>query len=301
MRLGNRTGEHALTARVALLGTTANETNSELVSAWRNRGIDCELVTPADARRCVDYDVTVARLDVLPTLDGVEAGLLDLLWLERRGLRVVNSARALLNTHDKLRTAAVLAGAGLPGPHTAHLKGSPVPLPAAPVVLKPRFGSWGRDVRLCRTRAEVVDCLAEFATRPWFRRHGVLVQEPVPSSGVDLRLLVAGGRVVGAIERHAAPGEWRTNISLGGSKRAAAPGYGARALAAAAAAAVGADLVGVDLLPVAGGGYTVVELNGAVDFDETYSRDGDVYAAVAAALALGPTRAREREAWPLPA
>ena len=119
-----------MTTRVALLGTGANETNLELVAAWRARGIDCDLIAPADARRCVDYDVAVARLDVLPTLDGVEPGLLELLWLERRGLPVRNSARSLLDTHDKLRTAAALARAGLPHPHTAHRKGSPAPLPA---------------------------------------------------------------------------------------------------------------------------------------------------------------------------
>jgi [lysine-biosynthesis-protein LysW]--L-2-aminoadipate ligase len=288
-----------MTTRVALLGTAANETNPELVAAWRARGVDCDLVAPVDARRCVDYDVAVARLDVLPTLDGVEPGLLELLWLERRGLPVRNSARALLDTHDKLRTAVALARAGIPHPHTEHLKGGLAPLPAAPVVLKPRFGSWGQDVRLCQTRADVIECLAEFAPRAWFRRHGVLVQEAVPSSGFDLRLIVAGRRVVGAIERHAAPGEWRTNISVGGSKRAAAPSSAARTLAVAAAAAVGADLVGVDLMPVADGGYTVIELNGAVDFDEDYREDGDVYAAAAAALGL--TRARERKAWPQPA
>ena len=38
------------------------------------------------------------------------------------------------------------------------------------------------------------------------------------------------------------------------------------ALAVAAARAVGAELVGVDLLPTPAGGWTVLELNGAVEF-----------------------------------
>jgi hypothetical protein len=65
-------------------------------------------------------------------------------------------------------------------------------------------------------------------------------------------------------------------------------------LAAAAAAAIGADLVGVDLLPLPGGGYTVIELNGAVEFDEDYSLPGgDVYRDAAAALGVLPRRARD--------
>ena len=271
---------------VALLGTTSNETNPQLAAAWRALGIDCDLIEPADAARCSAYEATIARLDVLPTLDGVEPGLLQLLWLERRGLTVFNSARALLQTHDKLRTAAALDRAALPHPRTWHMRAPIEALPTAPIVLKPRFGSWGRDVRLCSSEEEVAGCLTEFAERPWFRRHGVLAQEVVPSLGFDVRLVVARGRVVGAIERRPKSGEWRTNVSVGADRRPVVPDDAACVLALAAAAAVGADLVGVDLLPLGGGGYKVLELNGAVDFDADYSRDRDVYAAAAHALAL---------------
>jgi RimK family alpha-L-glutamate ligase len=194
--------------------------------------------------------------------------------------------------HDKLRTAAVLLRADLPHPRTTHITLNGSSLPPPPVVLKPRFGSWGRDVRLCERPWDVSIAMAEFAGRGWFQRHGVIAQEYVPSSGIDLRLVVAGSRVVGAIERLAAPGEWRTNISLGGSRRQVEPADDACALAVAAAAAVGADLVGVDLLPLPGGGYTVIELNGAVDFDPDYSRPGrDIDLEAARALGILPTAA----------
>jgi len=285
--------------RVAVIGTRSNEANPELVKAWQALGLDCELVEAAEARqRRTDFGAALARLDVLPTLDGVEPGLLELLWLERSGGVVVhNTARALLGTHDKLRTAAALMRAGLPHPSTMHLAHqTELATPAPPVVLKPRFGSWGRDVRRCETSAEVRRCLDEFASRSWFRRHGVLAQELVPSEGRDLRLLVAAGRVVGAIERRAAEGEWRTNISVGGEKRPIDPPERACDLAVAAAAAVDAAFVGVDLLPLPDGGYTVIELNGAVDFDVDYTLPGrDVYRAAATALGLlPPPRLRDR-------
>jgi glutathione synthase/RimK-type ligase-like ATP-grasp enzyme len=61
-------------------------------------------------------------------------------------------------------------------------------------------------------------------------------------------------------------------------------------LALAAAKASGLDLVGVDLLPTGPGGFSVIELNGAVDFLPVYGLvDGDVHAHAMIALAGGKT------------
>jgi glutathione synthase/RimK-type ligase-like ATP-grasp enzyme len=137
-------------------------------------------------------------------------------------------------------------------------------------VLKPRFGSWGRDVALCRTGDELDAELERIAFRDWFQDQGVLAQELVPPQGWDLRVLVAAGRVVGGAKRIAAPGEWRTNVSLGGHSVPFEPPALAQSLALSAAAAIGGDLIGVDLLPT-GNGFVIAELNGAVDFRAWYS------------------------------
>ena len=156
-----------------------------------------------------------------------------------------------------------------------------------PLVLKPRFGSWGRDVMLCRTRAELTAAAAVLPERQWFRATGVLAQEVVPLVTRDLRVLVAGGRAVGASARVSAPGEWRTNTSLGGRLEPAEPPDEALQLALAATAAIAIDLAGVDLLPTADGGWIVLEVNGDADFDERYALPGrDVYEDVAVALEL---------------
>ncbi len=105
----------------------------------------------------------------------------------------------------------------------------------------------------------------------------MLAQELVPPLGWDLRIVVSGGRVVGAARRVAAAGEWRTNVALGADVEPAAPPALARSLALAAAEAVKGDLVGVDLLPL-GDGFVVSEVNGAVDFLPSYALGpGDVF------------------------
>ena len=105
---------------------------------------------------------------------------------------MLNSPAALLYAHDKLRTARSLAAAGVTHPATEHVtlrNRSPLLLP--PVVVKPRFGSWGADVLRCDSRPELQAAIDVISERRWFRRHGALVQSLVPPVGHDLRVLVA--------------------------------------------------------------------------------------------------------------
>jgi RimK family alpha-L-glutamate ligase len=230
-------------------------------------------------------DVALGRLDVRSSLDGVEPGLAVLGQLELRGVRVLNGTRTLRSAHDKLLTATALSRAGVPHPRTGHLVAmSPPPEIELPVVLKPRFGSWGQDVMLCCTLGELARSIEVLRQRPWFRATGALVQELVQPQGHDLRVIVGAGRVLGAIRRIAAPGEWRTNVALGAVRAPLVPPREARELALAAAAAVGGDLVGVDLMP-GPEGFVVIEVNGAVEFTQEYSLGGDIFANAVSSLA----------------
>lgn len=260
---------------LAIVARSGNSTNRGLVEAAATLGLDALVLTPKEAAgRLRTGDVALGRLDVLPTLDGPEPGLETLRNLEERGVAVLNRGGALLAAHDKLMTALRLAARGLPHPRTAHVDAAVDPAFGFPVVVKPRFGSWGRQVAVCRDCAALDRRLRALGREAWFRRQGALVQELVPPQGYDLRILVAAGEIVGAVKRVAAPGEWRTNIALGGRRTAVDPPPQARLVALGAAAAVGTDLVGVDLLPDGDGGWVVLELNGAVDFTPEYSLDG---------------------------
>ena len=250
-----------------------------------------EVMTPAQA---VTYlrpgDLALGRIDVHPSLQGVETGLWALDLLERRGVTVLNRSRTLLQAHDKLATAGALVAAELPHPQTEHVgRHRPKPLLATPLVLKPRFGSWGRDVMLCGNRAELAAAIAAARCRVWFNTSGGIAQTLVPPCGFDLRIVVAGGCVIGATMRVAADGEWRTNVARGARRVPTTPPVAACELALAGAAAVRGDLVGVDLLPTPDG-WTILEINGAVDFTAAYSLDRDIFSAARAALLEGPAR-----------
>ncbi len=270
--------------RFAIVAHEGSGTTAAL-AAQRLPGVESVVLTPARAIAQLESgDVALARLDVLRSLDGIEPGVWALDELEARGVRVLNRASALRAAHDKLVTARVLAEAGLPHPRTEHLwPGGPMPEIELPVVLKPRFGSWGRDVLLCRRLRELSDALETVRHRAWYAATGALLQQLVPPPERDLRIVVAAGRVVGAVSRVPQPGEWRTNVALGARREPVRPPREACALALAAAKAARADLVGVDLLPVEGG-YVVLELNGAVEFSPEYALGRDVYSRTVTAL-----------------
>jgi [lysine-biosynthesis-protein LysW]--L-2-aminoadipate ligase len=269
----------------ALIAHRETNTNLRLLEAVP-AGIEATLLSPAETLgRLGDGDAALARLDVLPTVDGIEPGAWELARLEAEGIRMLNRLRTLSATHDKLMTARLLKTAGVPHPTTRHVTHPHTPTTLdPPFVVKPRFGSWGIDVYMCKDRPSARACLEELSTRRWFRRQGALIQQLVPPLGRDLRIVVASGQIVGAVQRLAAPGEWRTNVALGGVRKPTSPPLAARELALAAAAAVDADLVGIDLLPTPDGGWVVIEVNGAVEFTDDYSLDRDVFAAAAEAL-----------------
>jgi RimK family alpha-L-glutamate ligase len=241
-------------------------------------GVDIVPMTPVEAlQRLRVGDAALGRLDVRPTLDGVDDGLWALGVLAARGVTVLNDASALLAAHDKLLTARLLRRAGLPHPVTRAVRGDRIgPTLAPPVVVKPRHGSWGSSVTLCETPEDLAAELRRIRGEPWYAAHGALVQELVPPAGHDLRLIVAGDRVVGCVRRVAAEGEWRTNVALGARRVAASAPPEATQLALAAANEVAATLVGVDLLPT-DDGFTIIEVNGAVEFTPEYRPDGDVF------------------------
>ena len=125
-------------------------------------------------------------------------------------------------------------------------------------IIKPIFGSMGHGI----VRVSDPDVAFRVVRSLEHIRSVFYVQRTVDHGGRDVRVFVVGGRVLGAIERRAPEGEWRTNVSRGGSARAFEVPAAWEPLAIRAAAAVGADYAGVDLLPSREGPVFVLEVNG---------------------------------------
>lgn len=276
--------------RAVIVAATATPTNCALAEAFGRKGY-CTEIAASQLGDFTRGDVIIGRLDVLDTLDGVEAGLDELGAFEHSAALLVNRPKALLSAHDKLLTALLLAHAAVRQPATAYVRDAgPTALFDPPYVVKPRFGSWGRDVIFCESNEDLRRSLAELEERSWFRRQGAVVQEFIPHR-LDLRVVVAGGSVIGAVERVPPPGEWRTNVTLGAVRCPADPTPEAQETALRAVAALQIDLAGVDLVLDEHGRYVVLEINGAVDFAAEYRRDRNVFdTAVEALLTTASTQ-----------
>jgi len=216
-------------------------------------------LTSADVRT---PDAVLARIIPNGSLEQIIFRLDALHWLEARGVPVMNAPKAIERTVDKFYTSALLHDAGLPTPETVVCEDLTTAMVVVrrmgDVVIKPIFGSMGHGL------VRVTDPDVAFRVlRPLEQTRAVFyVQEAIDHDGRDIRAFVVGDRVIGAIERRAPPGDWRTNVSRGGSARAVDLCDADRDLALRAAAAVGADYAGVDLLPARDGRMFVLEVNG---------------------------------------
>jgi RimK family alpha-L-glutamate ligase len=264
--------------RVAVLGASGSWHSRGLIAALAGRGHDVlaipatRLVSEIDGRGEVCVRAGDARLDVLDLLiiRGLPRGSLEqvifrmdaLHVLAGRGVRCVNTPRAIERTVDKSWASTVLALAGVPTPPTIVCERYDDAMEAfsqlgGDVVVKPLFGAMGNGI----VRVEDRDVAHRVFRALELERAVYYVQRTVFSAGRrDLRVLVVAGEVAGAMER--ATDSWRANVARGARPRAVALSEHERGLALAAAAAVGADVAGVDLLSGPDGEAVVLEVNG---------------------------------------
>jgi RimK family alpha-L-glutamate ligase len=265
--------------RVGVLGATGSWHSRGLIAALAGRGHDVLAIPATRLRSVVDEhgDAHVlgpdgAALDELDLLivRGLPRGSLEqvifrmdaLHVLAARGVRCVNSPRAIERTIDKSWAGAELARAGVPTPPTIVCERYEDAMLAferlgGDIVVKPLFGAMGNGI----VRVEDRDLAHRVFRALELERTVYYVQRTIaPAGRRDLRVLVVGGEIAGAMER--ATDSWRANVARGARPRPVVLGEGERSVALAATAAVEADVAGVDLLVAAGGGPVVLEVNG---------------------------------------
>jgi ribosomal protein S6--L-glutamate ligase len=218
-----------------------------------------------DPVRRQDVDVVVPRIGTSVT----ELGCAVVAQFEAMGVPVANRAEAILRARDKLRALQLLTAQGIRIPRTAVIRGiedvdDAVDLVGGiPCVLKLLKGTQGIGVMLAESREGLEAVLQAF----WSLGHTVLLQEFVSESkGRDVRAFIVGDRVVGAMRREAALGEFRSNIHRGGLGRAIQLSEEDQAHVVKAARAMGLDVAGVDYLE-SNDGPKVIEVNASPGFE----------------------------------
>ena len=148
-------------------------------------------------------------------------------------------------------------------------------------IIKPIFGSMGHGL----VRVQDPEVAFRVARALEQVKAVFYVQRAVDHGGRDVRVFVVGGCVLGAIERRSPDGDWRTNVSRGGSADPIDLSSEWADLAVRAAAAIGADYAGVDLLPSRDGAVAVLEVNGIPGWQGLQRATGlDVAGAIAEQL-----------------
>lgn len=205
------------------------------------------------------FDAVIPRIGASITFYGTAV----LRQFEMMGVYPVNESVAISRSRDKLRSLQLMsrAGIGLPITGFAH---SPGDIPdlinmvgGAPLVIKLLEGTQGIGVVLAETRKAAESVIEAFMGL----KANIMVQEYVKeASGADIRCLVVGERVVAAMKRQAAEGEFRSNLHRGGTASVVRISPEERATAVRAAKTMGLNVAGVDILR-SNNGPVVMEVN----------------------------------------
>jgi ribosomal protein S6--L-glutamate ligase len=156
--------------------------------------------------------------------------------LARKGLGLPVTAFA----HDPRQTGEVIQMVG-----------------GAPVVIKLLEGTQGIGVVLAETENSARSVIEAFRGA----NVNILVQEFIKeANGSDIRAFVIGNRVVAAMERQGADGDFRSNLHRGGSASAIKITPEERSTAVRAARALGLNVAGVDMLR-SNHGPVIMEVN----------------------------------------
>ncbi|MCA8981544.1 MAG: 30S ribosomal protein S6--L-glutamate ligase [Planctomycetes bacterium] len=182
---------------------------------------------------------------------------------EMMGVYPLNESQAISRSRDKLRCLQLLSrrGIGLPVTSFAHstkdVAGVIELVGGAPLVVKILEGTQGIGVVLCETEKAAESVIEAFRGI----HANILVQEFIKEAGgADIRAFVIGDKVVAAMRRQGAPGEFRSNLHRGGTAEQVKLTPEERTTAVRSAKAMGLRVCGVDMLR-SNHGPVVMEVN----------------------------------------
>lgn len=170
--------------------------------------------------------------------------------LEKEGLPVFNSSRAIALCDDKARTYIALDGI-VPQPKTliapkcffkadmSEFVTKSIDILGLPLVFKEYFGSFGEQVHLCYSFDEIMQHITE---KPF-----ILQDFITECAGRDARLEIVGGKCVSAVKR-INENDFRSNVTNGGTMCPYEPTAAEIETAVTACNTLGLTFGGVDIL-----------------------------------------------------
>ena len=234
---------------------------------------EIDLIVSRDDRKSIRFcNDIVALPDSLLARTGSGTGYFNLSVLrqfERLNVPTLPNSASIEASKDKMYANQILAQAGLPIPKTmltrfpckAELVEKVVGFPC---VLKVVTGSHGAGVYLCENAKQFED-LSELISS-LDSKTSMIIQEYIKfSEGRDLRVIVVGGRVIGAMKRTSTDGSFKANISRGGKGEPYDVDDEMEMLAIQVAKVLDLDVAGVDLL-FHPDGYRICEANSSPGF-----------------------------------
>lgn len=256
------------TLKFAIIGAITTENTLDLKKVIESLGHACYLL---DLKKTV-FDISASDIKIYN--EGVNLGDLDIFifrgyninFLEAQILsqRLMNAGKVVVDEclgkgglRGKVFESIKLNQANLKIPHTYQsldFSGWMEVLPriAFPALVKPLLGQKGQGIQKL---ASLQEARSFFQQNP----HGFLLQEYLPSDG-DLRILVVGGQVLGGIKRFVVPGDFRSNVSLGGRTEPIPLNDHLKMIALTATRAMNYEIAGVDILEH-DSQYYVLEVN----------------------------------------
>ncbi|MDE3240626.1 MAG: 30S ribosomal protein S6--L-glutamate ligase [Paracoccaceae bacterium] len=278
----------ARTLRIAVLSREGGAyTTQRLVTEGLERGHVVEVIDTTrcymaisklapeihyDGTRLPRYDAVIPRIGVSVTAYGAAV----MRAFEAAGTFCVNGAEGIVASRDKLHAHQILARHRIGMPTTAFAAspkdtGNLIALAGgAPLVIKLLESTQGKGVVLAETAGAAQSVISAFRGL----KANFLVQHFVAEAhGEDIRCLVIGGRVVAAMRRRAAEGDFRSNLHQGGTSEPVRISRAERETAIRAARAFRLGLAGVDMLR-SSDGPKVLEVNSSPGFEGVESASG---------------------------
>ena len=205
------------------------------------------------------YDAVLPRIGASQTSYGTAI----VRQFEMIGDFVINKSDAIKSSRDKLRSLQVLAKHGIDMPitgyasHTMDIHDVIEKVGKTPLIMKLLQGTQGNGMVLAETMKAAESVMNAFKQVD----ADILIQEFIKeSSGVDIRVIVVGKKVVAAMQRVAPEGEFRSNVHRGAATKHINLTPEEEEIAIKSTKILGLSVAGVDLMR-SKRGPLVLELN----------------------------------------